>query len=116
MFLKSSLLFAIVLLVSQTGFSQTATLKGVVFDAVSKDGLPAASVTIRNTTFKKVADDKGAFEIGGLPSGEYDVTIESIGYAAVTRHIVVRGKEVQRLFCGTGPERKEPLRGQDSRL
>jgi hypothetical protein len=91
---------------SQFVFSQTASIKGNVFDAVSRDGLPGAYVVVNKTSFKKVADEKGNFEFSGIPAGQYDVVIEHIGYAAVVKHIVLASSQTLKIFIGLSLENK----------
>ncbi len=98
MLTRNGVSFIVLLLLSQWVFSQTASIKGNAFDVVSKDGLPGAYVAISNTSFKKAADDKGNFEISGIPPGEYDITIEHVGYTAVTRHIALKAGQTLRLY------------------
>jgi TonB-dependent Receptor Plug Domain/CarboxypepD_reg-like domain len=88
-------------------FSQkTATLKGNIYDGISKDGLAGAYVSINKTSFKKVADDKGNFEISGIPPGEYDISIENIGYTVVTRHVELKAGETFKMFTSLSPNGK----------
>jgi Outer membrane protein beta-barrel family/CarboxypepD_reg-like domain/TonB-dependent Receptor Plug Domain len=91
---------------SYSAFSQTATIKGNIYDNVTRDGLPGAYVSVNNTSFKRAADDKGNFQISGIPPGEYEVTIENVGYSANTRHIVLKAGESFRLFAGLRVENK----------
>ena len=91
---------------SYSAFSQTATIKGNIYDNVTRDGLPGAYVSVNNTSFKRAADDKGNFQISGIPPGEYEVTIENVGYSANTRHIVLKAGESFRLFAGLSVENK----------
>src|SRR5579871_4869913 len=79
-------------------FSQTATIKGNVYDGLTRDGLPGAYVALNNTIYKRAADDRGNFEISGIPAGEYDITIENVGYITATRHVVLHAGETLRLF------------------
>ena len=68
--------------------------------------MPGAYVSINNTSFKRAADDKGNFQISGIPPGEYDITIENIGYGVQTRHIVLKAGESFKLFEGLIIENK----------
>src|SRR3984893_8575533 len=92
--------FLIFIFLSYPAFSQTASIKGNIFDNTTRDGLPGAYVSINNTSFKRAADDKGNFQITGIPPGEYDITIENVGYGANTRHIVLKAGELFKLFTG----------------
>lgn len=107
-FLRSFILvfFLFVSLISTTVFCQTGSIKGNVYDAVSRDGVPGAYVTVNNTKFKKATDDKGNFEISGIPVGEYDLTIENISYSNVSRHIILSAGQIVKVFVGLNSEAK----------
>src|SRR6185369_15687854 len=59
----------------------TATLTGIVRSTV---GTPVASaeVRVRGTAAEGRTDDRGAFTLGGLPSGTQQLEVRRIGYAA----------------------------------
>jgi outer membrane receptor for Fe3+-dicitrate len=100
MLFRNCFFFLALFLFSQFSFSQGGVIKGNVFDNVTKDPLAGAYVMIGKTSRKKIADDKGNFEISGLTAGEYDLTIESVGYVVGTRHIVLRAGETLKIFIG----------------
>ena len=99
-------LVAILLLTAELLSAQTARIVGNVSDNVSKDGLPGAFVTLKNTKYKKVADEKGNFEMSGIPAGQYDVVIENVGYTAITKHIVLQPSQTLKIFVGLTLENK----------
>lgn len=103
-FIRSCIILSF-LLISQLIFAQSS-VKGNVFDAVSRDGLPGAYVTVNNTNFKRATDDKGNFEISGIPPGQYDITIENVGYANITRHILLSAGQTVKIFAGLNQEAK----------
>jgi TonB-dependent receptor len=107
-FFFSTILFSSQLVFAQTATikAQTAAIRGNVYDAISRDGLPGAYVAVNKTDLKRAANDKGNFEISGLAPGEYDVTIENIGYASITRHIVLHAGETFRLFAALNQNSK----------
>ena len=88
---------------AQTG---TGTIKGNVFDAVSRDGLIGASLTITGTPYKKAADDKGNFQFTGLPAGEYDLVIDNVGYTVVHRHLTLKAGQTLQVFISLNLESK----------
>lgn len=106
MFLRNGLYLFLFLFAAGQARSQTASIRGNVFDQVSRDGLPGASVTISHTTNRKIADDKGNFEFLHLAAGEYDVVITTVGHVQVTRHVVLKAGQVMRLSIGLSPEGK----------
>lgn len=100
MLLRRSVLFLIMLLISGIAFAQTATIRGNAFDNITRDGLPGAYISVNKTSFKTAADDKGNFQISGIQPGEYDITIENVGYLSIARHITLKTGMVLRLFVG----------------
>lgn len=90
--------FAIILLLlclaSATPAAQSnyATLSGTVFDpqrqAVPGAAVRATSATTRATR-QATTNDAGAFQLTGLLPGEYELTVEAKGFAALTRTVNV---------------------------
>jgi len=87
-------------------FSQKTILRGNVSDAVSKDGLPGAYITVNRTNYRRIADDKGNFEFAAIPPGEYDISIENVGYPTILKHVIVKSGETAKLFIAMTPEGK----------
>ncbi|TDX01309.1 TonB-dependent receptor [Dinghuibacter silviterrae] len=106
MSLKGITLITISLLISQLALSQTATIKGSIYDGVSKDAVSGALITIGKINVRKLADERGAFEIKNVPPGEYDIVIESVGYLTITRHYSVKAGEVVRVYEGLAVDTK----------
>jgi TonB-dependent receptor len=104
--LRIFFLQTILLLYCCTAFAQTAAIKGNVFDAVTRDGLPGSDISIPNTNFHKIADTKGNFEFLQIPAGEYDLTISIIGYTTIHRHITLKEGKTLQLFLGLTQEGK----------
>ncbi|MCK6557917.1 TonB-dependent receptor [bacterium] len=77
-------LFAgMVLLVPALVLAQSATLRGTVTDAESKEKLPGASVVVTAPGLSPTgaaADASGNFEVPNLPAGTYTVSVSFIGY------------------------------------
>ncbi|MDZ7269695.1 MAG: TonB-dependent receptor [candidate division KSB1 bacterium] len=78
------LLFAgTLLLVPAMVLAQTATLRGTVTDAESKEKLPGASVVVTAPGMSPTgaaADASGNFQVSNLPAGTYTVSVSFIGY------------------------------------
>jgi TonB-dependent receptor len=98
MAVKRCYLFLTFLFVFGKLFAQTASIKGNVSDRITKDGLAGAYISLNNTPYKKAADDKGNFELTHLPPGEYDVTIDNVGYTTLTIHVKLSAGQVLALF------------------
>lgn len=74
-----ALLFALIAPLSAAAQS-LVTIKGKVTDKNGK-GIPAISVTIKNTSFGTATDGVGAYEIAAmLKSGNYSLVISGLGY------------------------------------
>jgi outer membrane receptor protein involved in Fe transport len=61
-------------------FSQTKTIKGIVLNKSTAEGVPAVSVTIKGTPEGTYTDDKGKFSIDFKGSFPVTLIISSIGY------------------------------------
>src|SRR5450432_1508881 len=93
--LRFSSAFLLVLAMSAIAFGQgtvTGAIGGVVTDP-SKNVVPGAAVTVKNTGTNKedsaTTDDQGRFRIGNLEPGVYNVTINSSGFGPYTQEKVV---------------------------
>lgn len=74
-----ALLFALIAPLGAAAQS-LATVKGKVTDKNGR-GIPAISVTIKNTSFGTATDGMGAYEIAALlKSGDYTLVISGLGY------------------------------------
>ncbi|HDQ43990.1 MAG TPA: TonB-dependent receptor [bacterium] len=78
----------VIILMSQSLFAR-ATIKGNVFDADTKDGLPAANVLIRGTNLGTAADLNGQYVIPNAPPGPVTLEISYIGYESASIQIRV---------------------------
>lgn len=72
--------------------SNYATLSGTVYDP-QRQAVPGASVRATNAgtraTRQATTNEQGAFQLTGLLPGEYELTIEAKGFAALTRTVNV---------------------------
>ena len=57
-----------------------ARLSGTVLDAENANPLPDAIVTVEMIGFQDVTDERGHYEIGGLPAGNFRATAEHADY------------------------------------
>ena len=62
-------------------FSQTASIKGRIIDHQTGEVVKGCYITCLNTTFKTYTDEDGEFVLNNLPPGQYDVQVESVGFA-----------------------------------
>ena len=80
--------------------SRVATLSGTVVDP-SGAAIPRAAISIRRDAagFLRVitSDDRGAFNVGDLMSGEYAVTVASPGFTVAAERVTLRPGDARRL-------------------
>ncbi len=88
----TSFFLAAFLILSAARTSAQNTVSGNVANPVTKEKLQGAFVTLKagkKTAFKIVTDINGVFVFKNVAAGEYDVTVEYIGYSIFTAHINV---------------------------
>ncbi len=73
----SSISLSLVLLVICPVFGQ---ITGIVLDRVSHEPLGRANVTLNPGDYGVATEEDGTFEVSGLESGRYDVTVSYVGY------------------------------------
>jgi hypothetical protein len=72
--------FSILLLLSQSGFSQTATIIGWVRDADNNAPVSDASVVISGTGKIAASEQDGSYRIENVPSGNFNLVVTRNGY------------------------------------
>lgn len=87
----SSLLFAII---SFAQAQSSPTLQGLVQDEQTA-GIAGASVTLLNTTRGASTDSEGRYRITHIAPGQYTIKISAIGYATVTKTVLVTEEETE---------------------
>jgi len=79
--LKRCLFFSIFIV--QVSLAQgTGTIRGIVYDATTKDVLPGANVIVDGTSIGAASDLDGKFVLRGVPSGNQIIVASYIGYVA----------------------------------
>ncbi len=93
----------LLLLISQTSFSQSIT--GKILDASTSDPLVGATVKVSGSTSGAISDIDGTFTIDGLQPGRYDLEISYIGYLSkVVRDVTVTKGEPARVDISLSEE------------
>ncbi|MEO6446331.1 MAG: SusC/RagA family TonB-linked outer membrane protein [Gemmatimonadaceae bacterium] len=74
-----------------TGLSGQATgrIRGRVTDADDRSALPAAQVSVVNTSIGALTGATGQYVITGAPAGTVTVRVRRIGYTSITQEVVV---------------------------
>ncbi len=94
--LSISLVF---LLSANSLWAQSATLRGKVIDAVTKDPLPGANVRVVGTSMGAASDYEGKFTIRDIPAGTYTVKATYVGYESFELKVeITKGKTVEEKF------------------
>ena len=67
------LLFLFLLLTGgMVSYSQTGSIKGMVFDKSNGDPIDFAAVLIKGTNHGTITNDKGVFSLDKIPVGDYE--------------------------------------------
>lgn len=71
--------------------TETGTVTGTVFHAVTGEALPLANIQVVGSVRGTATDEEGRFRIAGLPVGVYEVRISLVGFEPlVLTDVVVR--------------------------
>jgi hypothetical protein len=109
-----SLLLTVFLFASICGFSQkevSGILRGKVIDTTGKQPLPDATIAVLDTKDSSsagftVSNDKGLFEVKGLPEGRYRLLITYNGYQQVSKYFNISREKPLMDFGAVLMERK----------
>lgn len=74
-----------------------AELTGQVLDAETRKPLESARVRVRVTGLVVETDAAGRFRLKGLPAGEWDIEVASIGYRASRTHVTLTDGRVEQV-------------------
>ncbi len=86
-----TLLFSLLFLFSNKGFSQTYTISGYIEDEESGEKLIGANIFLENTSEGTSTNNFGYYSIS-LPSGKtYDIVFSYIGYKTIVKRIDLSG-------------------------
>ncbi|MFZ4635221.1 MAG: carboxypeptidase regulatory-like domain-containing protein, partial [Saprospiraceae bacterium] len=84
--MKTQIFFLLCFFSATVAFGQqTGVLIGVIKDRQSQEVLVGATVQLDGATQGAITDASGAFRIGNIPVGSYNVTVTYLGYAPQTR-------------------------------
>jgi TonB-dependent starch-binding outer membrane protein SusC len=74
-----------------------ANITGRVVDSLGQP-LIGASVSLKDTKYNALTDNRGNFTFSSVPQGKYTLIITYIGYAKLERNIETEGKELNLRF------------------
>ena len=86
--LPKIMLVAIMLSAAGSVSAQTGSVKGIVWEQETNEGVVGANILLKGTAMGTISAADGTFELGGLPTGNHVIAISFIGYAS--REIPVR--------------------------
>lgn len=96
---KLTALFGFLFLMLGTAFAQTTTIRGVVVDAETGDGVPQANVFIVEALKGDAADFDGNFVVNDVAYGQYTFRISSIGYVTLEQEVLVNDDTESLVFA-----------------
>lgn len=86
--------FCFLIIIPQTLFSQTFSIKGRIVDAQSIP-LQGVNIVIINTGFGAATNSDGYYELLNLPAGIYIIEFSALGYEKVRKeNVVIRGESI----------------------
>lgn len=96
-----SLIIIVFVLINTKSFSQA--IKGKVYDAVSKEQLVGAEITVTPINKKHVSTVDGGFNFKNVADGKYRVRISYIGYKTFDTTITLEDSKTINLNCYIRP-------------
>jgi len=94
----------------------TGQLKGVVLDNDRSEPLIGASVVIRGTNLGAATGLDGQFLIKGIPSGEYEVSFNYVGYKQLTKKVRIYSSQTTVLNVRLVPQDEKPYKKNPDRV
>ncbi len=77
---KNLALYLFLVLLPAFGFTQTASLKGKVYNSLTNEPVPFAVVSIQGTTTAVTADVDGNYVLQNLMPGQYNIEVTFVGF------------------------------------
>ncbi len=98
--MKYALSLFLFLFFSYTGFAQSGTVKGFVYEKGSGEPVIYTNVWLLGTGYGVQTDVNGYFSISGVPAGTYTLISTQIGYDSTTKSVTVKPGSIitQKLF------------------
>lgn len=92
--MKRSLLVVVLVLLGLTGFSQTANIKGFVYDQESGEPIIFTNVVLKGTSIGASTDVNGYYSIAKVPPGNYIISVTYLGYDSLSIPISLKPNEI----------------------
>lgn len=95
--MKSLIISILILLFKFSAVAQQTTISGKIEDNTTKEALPYVTISVKDNSEKIVAnaitDDRGVFQLDGIPIGKMTVIFSFMGYQNETRTLeIISGK------------------------
>ena len=84
----------LLLLLLSSHFLSAQSLSGKVTDSASHQGIVGASIFLPQLKIGATTDIRGNYKITRVPKGAYQVEVQMIGYATLTRQITMQADEM----------------------
>lgn len=101
--MKKFFLFIFILFCSNSLFSQTGTINGLIKDKDNNQVIEGAFATLSDVQFITVSDKDGFFSFNKIPAGKYILKITFVGYKNYETEIILETKEIITLYVKLEP-------------
>lgn len=99
--IKRLLVFIFLFFIGGEVFSQTASIRGFVYEKESGEPLLFTNVFLKGTTYGAATDVNGYFSISKIPPGDYQLSIQALGYDSLAVPVTLKADEIvtKKLFA-----------------
>lgn len=82
------------LLVAVLGFSQTATIRGFVYNKANGEPVAFSNVYLKGTTLGSTTDLNGFFSVNKVPPGSYTLLVTNLEFDTISESITIKAGEI----------------------
>jgi iron complex outermembrane receptor protein len=90
--LKFILFLLLILGIAKMSHAQNGSLSGYIF-SYEKEPLKDVSVSLQNTSFSAVTNEKGYFILRQVPAGTYTLAASTMGYSVVKQNVAIANQK-----------------------
>ncbi|MBK7106203.1 MAG: TonB-dependent receptor [Ignavibacteriae bacterium] len=98
------ILFVSILLISNSIYSQSGSIKGTITDEQTSEPLPFSNVFLVSTGFGGSAKVDGSYSINNIPTGKYIIRVTYVGYKKIEQEIDISSNRVVEINFKLFPE------------
>ncbi|HEV2478923.1 MAG TPA: TonB-dependent receptor [Puia sp.] len=88
---KKSIFYLLTVLLLFSFGANAQSLSGHITDSASHLPVEGAQVYIPQLKVSAITDKQGFYNLGAIPKGNYDLSVQSMGYATLFRQVSIRG-------------------------